>query len=369
MLDTAMHARLLDWYAASARDLPWRRTTDPYAIWISEAMLQQTRVETVESYWARFLDALPTVRELAMASEDRVLTLWSGLGYYRRARSLHAAAKVMVEGHDGAFPRTLEEALDLPGVGPYTAAAVLSIAFDAPLALVDGNVERVFARHFLIEERLGSAPLKREAWELARSLVPGSGAGTWNQALMELGATVCTPRAPGCTACPLAQSCGARLGSRVGELPLPKPKAETVDVALELAWIGQGARILLERRPTTGRMAGMWQLPTREVTRSGLFPPRWPVSLELGQQLGHLRHAITRHRIRAEVLLGRAPAELPEAWGWVSAERLADTPLTGMTSKALRTLDRGAATLPALQGVLSSLNPAPRPKPSSRSRA
>lgn len=329
---------LLSWYAGAKRDLPWRRTADPYAIWISEAMLQQTRVETVIAYWERFLEALPTVRDLALAEEEQVLALWSGLGYYRRARSLHAAAREIESSHAGVFPRDHAEALGLPGVGPYTAAAVLSIAYDAPLPLVDGNVERVFARHFLFEEPVGSPVLKRETWSLAGSLVPRAGAGTWNQALMELGATICTPRAPRCGSCPWSSSCLARSVGRAEELPTPKPKPALRDVELELAWIKEGARLLLERRPAEGRMGGMWQLPTRELTETELFPNRFGAHLGLGEELGSLRHGITTYRIQGRILMGHAPSQLPENWAWFPPSRLLEVPLTGMTKKALRKL-------------------------------
>jgi A/G-specific adenine glycosylase len=327
---------LLAWYEGAARDLPWRRTSDPYAIWISEAMLQQTRVETVIGYWTRFLEAFPTVGDLAAAEEETVLAAWSGLGYYRRARSLHAAAREVVERHGGAFPREHAAALALPGVGPYTAAAVLSIAHDASLPLVDGNVERVFARRFLLEEAAGSPGLQRAAWALAAHLVPAPFAGTWNQALMELGATVCTPRAPRCSECPWTRSCAARRADRAQELPAPKLKPAQRDVELELAWIHDGARLLLERRPQEGRMAGMWQLPTRELTATDLFPSRFGAHLGLGDELGRLRHGITSHRIQGRILAGRPPARLPVNWAWFPPGRLAELPLTGMTKKALR---------------------------------
>jgi A/G-specific adenine glycosylase len=335
----SLRRRLSAWYAAEARDLPWRRTRDPYGIWISEAMLQQTRVETVLEYWPRFLDRFPTLADLAAAEEDAVLARWSGLGYYRRARSLHAAARTIVGEHGGRFPRDHAAALDLPGVGPYTAAAVLSIAFDACLPLVDGNVERVLARYFLLEHPAGSGALERETWALAGALVPERGAGAWNQALMELGSTVCTPRAVRCGACPLARGCRARRTGRVSELPLPKPKPRTIEVELELAWISDSAgRVLLERRPRTGRMAGLWQLPTVELTASGLFPRVWAAPVELRDPVASLRHAITRHRIRAALRPAGLGGSPPPAWRWAGATQLGDLALTGMTKKALSTL-------------------------------
>jgi A/G-specific adenine glycosylase len=337
---------LLGWYRRNRRPLPWRETSDPYAIWVSEAMLQQTRVETVESYWTRFLERFPTVHELARADEEDVLALWSGLGYYRRARSLHAAAQVIVERHGGEFPRTRDELLALPGVGPYTAGAVLSIAFDLPEPLVDGNVGRVFARLFALEGTTGSSELQRDLWQLAGELVPREGAaGDWNQALMELGATVCTPRDPNCPACPLAEGCRARSAGRTAELPWPKPKVPSIEVALETVVVRDGDALLLERRPASGRMAGMWQFPTVERAgpggaHSGLFPSELPAGIrpESGAGLGGFRHGITRHRIRVELRSGRVSGRVREPLAWVPSERLGELPLTGMTKKTLRSL-------------------------------
>jgi A/G-specific adenine glycosylase len=230
----AFRRALPRWYRRHKRDLPWRRTRDPYAIWISEAMLQQTRVETVVSYWRRFLELFPNVATLAAADERDVLAAWSGLGYYRRARALHSAARAIVERHGGEFPSDANHVRELPGIGPYTAGAVLSIAFDQPEALVDGNVARVFCRLFELDAPHESPALKRELWNLARRLVPqDGGAGEWNQALMELGATICTPRSPSCASCPLERRCKASANGRVLELPRTKTRRAPIEVELE----------------------------------------------------------------------------------------------------------------------------------------
>ena len=311
-------------------------------------MLQQTRVETATDYWLRFMEALPTVRDLAAASEERVLGLWSGLGYYRRARALRAAAGVIVDRHGGAFPRTRAELMELPGVGPYTAGAVLSIAFDLPEPVVDGNVIRVLSRLFAVEGDVSRSAVTRELWALAGALVPrpeeGGGAGEWNQALMELGATVCHPRTPDCDACPVRADCTARREGRTAELPrLPRrPEPIAVELVAVLAW-KQGA-LLLERRPATGRMAGMWQLPTAERpgpsgTLSGLFPPGLPAGVAAGEELGSVRHAITRHRIRLTVCAPRTPPRVgrrADSPAWVPRDQLAELALTGMARKVLR---------------------------------
>lgn len=335
----SLRRRLCAWYRAERRDLPWRRTRDPYAVWISEAMLQQTRVEAVVDHWRRFLERFPDLPALAAADEDQVLAAWSGLGYYRRARSLRLAARAIVERHGGEFPRTRAEAEALPGVGPYTAGAVLSIAHDLPEALVDGNVVRVLARLFDLD--LLPPALERAVWDLARALVPDGDErpGEWNQALMELGATVCTPRAPRCLICPVARSCRARGAGTVDLRPRSAPRPTPVEVELELAWVEREGALLLERRPPGGRMAGLWQLPTRERSASELFPTDWPPGVVAGQvELMRLSHGITRHRIRGRVLEGRLEGGAREALEWWSPAELASLGLTGMTKKALSRL-------------------------------
>ena len=353
----ALRRELRAWYAAERRDLPWRRTQDPYAIWISEAMLQQTRVETVVDYWTRFLARFPTIEALAAAGEEEVMEAWSGLGYYRRARALRAAAAVLVAEHGGEFPREHEAALALPGIGPYTAGAVLSIAFDAPLALVDGNVERVFARVFELREHAASPALKRASWAYARELLPRTGSGDWNQALMELGALVCTPRAPRCPECPWRREC-ATAGEQANSLPLPRKKRDPIEVELEVRLARDGTRLLLERRPRGGRMAGLWEFPTIEREGpegglSGLFPATWAWG---GARAGAapsavLQHGITHHRIRAQVRPGRVRAvpdaglELPAGGelGWFDEQEVASRALTGMARKVLASLSSSPA--------------------------
>lgn len=331
--------KLSAWFVREKRDLPWRRTRDPYRIWISEAMLQQTRVETAIPYYLRFLETFPTVGALAGASEDAVLAAWSGLGYYRRARALRAAAQAVVERHAGSFPEEIEPLLELPGIGPYTAGAVASIAFGRREALVDGNVRRVLSRVFgePDEARIGS---------LARDLVPASDPGTWNQALMELGALVCTPREPRCERCPISGRCVARKEGRIAELPVPKARPSTIRVDVVVLAASRDGRWLLERRPPAGRMAGMWQMPTVDL-RGRLFEKSRPRGLREGEVLCEVRHTITRHRIRAVVkrasLVARTP---PSGTAWVEEERLPGIALTGMTRKCLSAILAAADTPP-----------------------
>ncbi len=253
--------RLLAHYDRAARDLPWRRTRDPYEIWVSETMLQQTRVATVLDRWPRFLAQFPDVRSLAGAREDQVLKAWEGLGYYARARSLYRAARVLVARYGATLPREVEALVALPGFGPYTAAAVASIAFGCPAAVVDGNVVRVVAR--LLDE--GGDVTRSAARERVRraadAFLPASRPGDWNQAVMDLGATVCVPRAPRCDVCPLADVCRARARGRAAALP-HRPARKPVphhDIAAGLVW--RGDRLLVARRPREGLLGGLWEFP------------------------------------------------------------------------------------------------------------
>lgn len=331
--------RLLEWFEREKRALPWRATRDPYAIWISEAMLQQTRVETVIPYWRRFLARFPTVRDLAAAAPEDVLASWSGLGYYRRARSLHEAARAIVARHHGDFPRSVAELRELPGIGPYTAGAVASIAFGEPAALVDGNVARVLARWFALDAPQESRGFRASTWERARELVAGvARPGAWNQALMELGAVVCTPRDPACERCPLARECRARSSDRVAELPRPKVRPTPIAVTLLVLVVRERGRVLVRERPGGGRMAGLIELPTIETSGGEHVAARSfsPLVLAELEELGNLAHAITRHRIRARVATGRlARGRVASPWRWISPEAIVAQASTGMTRKIL----------------------------------
>ncbi len=311
-------------------------------------MLQQTRVETVIPFYERFLERLPSVKDLARADEDEVLSLWSGLGYYRRARSLGAAARAIV-GRGGIFPDEREALLELPGVGPYTAAALLSIAFDRPEPLVDGNVARLFARFFGIEEKIDSQAGKRKLWELARRLVPpGPERGcvsprNFNQGVMELGALLCTPRVPRCSICPLRAACAARAEGREQDLPRAAPRRELSEVKLEVLIVRRGGRVLFVRRPSSGRMERMWELPTRELTGSGmvegnLWPVEFAVPLRPAQEIGFVRHAITHHRIRVAIRRGRLSSKarvVSARLRWVRPAEIDRLAVTGLSRKVL----------------------------------
>ncbi len=263
--------RLLTWFGAHQRDLPWRASRDPYRIWVAEVMLQQTRIAAVLPYYHRFLKTFPTVESLARAREEKVLQLWSGLGYYSRARNLHSAAKEITARHDGEFPRTLEAALALPGIGRYTAAAVLSIAYDQPLAVLDGNVARVLARLGAIRGDLRAPTRWRQLGDLAQTLLAASAPGDWNQALMELGETICTPQIPRCGLCPIARSCLARTRNLTREIPAPRRKRAPVKIRIAAAILRDPrGRTILVRDPGAHDdvlFSRMWQFPAVEVAR------------------------------------------------------------------------------------------------------
>jgi A/G-specific adenine glycosylase len=323
-------ALLLSWYAASRRDLPWRRTRDPYAIWISETMLQQTRVDTVIPYYERFLRALPTVATLAEAAEDQVLALWSGLGYYRRARMLHAAARQVARVHGGELPREAESLRELEGVGAYTAGAVASIAFGQRAPVVDGNVARVLARLFAIDEGVKSARGTARLWELARDLVSNDGPaaddpGAWNQALMELGATVCLPRTPRCGECPVSAHCAAHRDGIESELPRSVPRKPAREVFRVAVVLVSANAVLLARRRPGALFGGLWEPPGVEGALDTLRDSLGIEAVRL-EAAGELTHILSHRRLRVEVHRGRLgrrrrfPAPGPE---YDVAERVA----------------------------------------------
>jgi A/G-specific adenine glycosylase len=299
--------KLLDWYGRNARDLPWRATRDPYRIWISEIMLQQTRVAAVIPYYTKFLVRFPNVASLARASEPNLLSAWSGLGYYARARNLQRAAQQIAA--SGTFPREYESLRRLPGVGEYTAAAIASIAFGLPYAVVDGNVRRVLSR--LVCGVVEPATLAEELLDRERP-------GDFNQALMELGATLCLPREPGCAVCPVSSLCEARRQGRQAEFPVRAPRLKTVRVARTLVVAERGGCVLL------GARAGFWELPDADVLKPAT----------LGAKLGEFRHSITNHNYTVGVVEARV-ARVPRGFAWVAERDFDGMPLTTMTRKAL----------------------------------
>src|SRR5579863_10518066 len=307
----AFQQRLLGWFDQHKRDLPWRRDRDPYRIWLSEIMLQQTRVAAVIDHYERFLRRFPSLEKLASAREASVLAVWSGLGYYRRARMLHAAAKKVVKEHRGKLPRKAEDLRALPGIGRYTAAAIASIAFDEPVAVVDGNVERVLQR--VDGENIAGEDLWRAAGDLLSRQRPGD----FNQAMMELGATVCLPREPQCLLCPVSDLCTTR-----GELPRLGNRARQTRREIQYALACRDGAIFIIKRPKTATlMPGMWELP--EINGDATIPP-WLT----------LRHSITVTDYLVRVTQGLPPDGVDGRW--VRKSRVTALPLTGLTRKILR---------------------------------
>jgi A/G-specific adenine glycosylase len=293
-------ARLIAWHGRHGRhDLPWQQSSEPYPIWISEVMLQQTQVTTVIPYYRRFLQRFPDIATLAAGSLDAVLTQWSGLGYYTRARNLHRAAQAIARDHDGRFPADFEAVRALPGVGRTTAAAICVFAYGERRAILDGNVKRVLTRHFGIPGYPGDRAVEAALWTTAESLLPNEEIGTYTQALMDLGAGVCTRRTPGCAACPLVPDCVAYAGGLVDTLPTPKPRRtppqrETVMLVLEHA-----GRVLLERRPETGIWGGLWCLPecAADDELEALCRSRFGACVETASALAEVAHGFTHFRL------------------------------------------------------------------------
>jgi A/G-specific adenine glycosylase len=356
--------KLLPWFARNARDLPWRRTRDPYAIWVSEIMLQQTQVKTVLPYWERWMRALPNITALAGARQEKLHKLWEGLGYYTRVRNLQQAARLVIERHGGAFPEQYDDVLDLPGVGPYTAGAICSIAFNQPRPILDGNVVRVLSRVFGIDGNPREARTRARLWRIAEELVvaaapQGKGkqrsSSAFNQSLMELGALVCTPRRPQCEECPLLDHCVAYRDNRVQDLPCPGPRPRATPRWFVAFVARHGNRFLVRQRPAGVVNAHLWEFPNVELAANGSDAPpptprvrcarfsvsvapnslkaghrAAPASAELAraahrslglrpdafQPLCTIRHSITRYRITLSVFrvtvrfaAGTAPAK------------------------------------------------------------
>jgi len=324
---------LLRWFRKARRPLPWRRTRDAYPIWVSEVMLQQTTVATVIPYYERFIERFPTVESLARAGEDEVVALWSGLGYYSRARNLRMAAATVVERHAGRFPKDLETAMTLKGVGRYTGSAVTSIAYGTCAAVVDGNVRRVLSR---LHAQRGLSDAR--AQELASDLLSPRFPGDWNEAMMELGATICTPAAPRCEVCPASKGCQGR--DRPQHWSEGKPRRPTVRTRVDMVLVKGAGRILLTRTPAGELMQGLYELPNHGLpARTGGhtdLPEKYPGLDIEPQPIATVRHAMTHHRIEAHVFLGRL--RNPKAVGDLSffpLSGLNDVPIGALTRKAL----------------------------------
>ncbi|MBV8061264.1 MAG: A/G-specific adenine glycosylase [Alphaproteobacteria bacterium] len=335
--------RLLEWYDHHRRILPWRAlpgaTPDPYHVWLSEIMLQQTTVATVGPYYQAFIKKFPTLQALAKAPEEDVLRLWSGLGYYRRARNLHACARQVVQEHKGVFPSDEKALLGLPGVGTYTAAAIRAIAYDRPANVVDGNVERVVARYLRLTKPMPSA--KNLLRQKAATLLPAARHGDYAQALMDLGATICTPRSPKCTLCPLQQDCAVAGKAAAEKLPRREAqKAKPLRYGAAFLIINRAGDIAIRRRGDEGLFAGLWEVPSTawhegKPKTPAIYVREAPCKAKWQWLTGEVRHVFTHFDLRLQVTVARV-AKLPKGYRWCAPENMKDEALPSLMHKIVR---------------------------------
>lgn len=347
MMETAspnpslLRKHLLAWYRKNKRDLPWRRTSDPYRILVSEIMLQQTQVDTVIPYYHRFLKTFPTVAKLSKSPEQKVLKLWEGLGYYSRARNLHRAVKEVQKCFSGKVPDTIDKLESLPGIGRYTAGAVASIAFGRRVPIVDGNVKRVLCRLFAIEEDPSKSPVETQLWELAESLVPLKSPGDFNQAMMEFGATLCRPRNPSCRPCPLKKTCKAKQLGIQADLPRKTAGKPIPKIRMRVAVIESKEGFLMGPRPDDGLLAGLWAFPEfewKEIPKEKTFRKKIERTLKLktdpGLPLEPVVHTYSHRRITYYPrLFLSSKGNPPKPWSWVSTHKIKDHPLPNAMKK------------------------------------
>jgi len=328
---SGMQRALLAFYRKHKRDLPWRRTTDPYAIWVSEIMLQQTQVQTVAPRFGQFLQQFSTVAALAAADESAVCEAWAGLGYYRRARHLHKAARVIIADHDGVLPTTAAELRHLPGIGAYTAAAIASIAFGETIAAVDGNLVRVLSRVFALSGRADDPALVARVRDQAERLVQSARPGDINQALMDIGATICRADGADCAPCPLRETCSAHAEGRPLHYPGKKKPTARKALPVAFAWIERAGQVLLEQRPLDGLWPGLWQLPSAEGHAAKAM-----LGKRLGEKVGpalvRVSHTLSHRDVTATVYRSTAAASAGQRW-WRNP---LSAPLSGLARKAIQ---------------------------------
>jgi A/G-specific adenine glycosylase len=357
--NTALHTALIDWFETHKADLPWRRTKDPYAIWLSEIMLQQTQVATVVPYYQRFVDRFPTVQALANAPLDDVLKLWEGLGYYSRARNLHRAAQMVVEKFGGEFPRSADELQKLPGVGRYTAGAVASFAFGQDVPVLDGNVIRILTRLYNIEDDVTQSATKRALWELSEEILPAGQAASWNEGLMELGRRICTPRSPQCASCPIANHCQARREGVQAQRPVKSPKAKIphYDVTAGVIRRDDG-RFIIAQRPHDGMLGGLWEFPGGKRESGESLPDclrreiqeELGIDIRVGPQIATVKHAYSHFRITLFVFECEHVSGEPQAiecadWAWVTLDDLGRYAFPATDQQIISVLHQGGGQL------------------------
>lgn len=350
---------LIAWFEENKEDLPWRRTADPYAIWLSEIMLQQTQVKTVIPYYDRFLERFPSVDLLASAPLDEVLKLWEGLGYYSRARNLHRTARLVVREFGGQFPSEVDDLLKLPGVGRYTAGAISSLAFGLDAPLLDGNVIRVLTRLFDIEDDISRPETKRALWQRAELLLPPGRAGAWNEGLMELGRRVCTPRNPGCAGCPLLDHCLAAQRGAQHERPVRPPRKRTphYDVTAGVIWNDDG-QVLIAQRREEDMLGGLWEFPGGKREPGETLPEclsreireELGIGIAVGSQITTIQHAYTHFRITLYVFTCKHLEGEPQAiecagFAWVTLDEFDRYAFPSTDQKIITALRNGGGQL------------------------
>jgi A/G-specific adenine glycosylase len=348
----SLRRRLLKWYRDHARDLPWRKSCDPYRVWLSEVMLQQTQVATVREYFEQFVAALPDVRQLAAADERQVLRLWEGMGYYRRARQLHAAAKEIVSQRGGEFPSDVGELMNLPGIGRYTAGAIASIAFGRRAPILEANTSRLFSRLICFQGDPSNADGQRLLWRTSEEILPHKNVAEFNQALMELGSLVCTPAEPRCAECPLSGLCGARARGLQREIPPPKARKEYTELREAAVVLRHRGRVLMRQCGTDERWAGLWDFPRFSLEAEGPLFAADEIAEKVLRQTGircipgplikRLRHGVTRFRItldcyEATYAGGRARSASGVPVRWIKRDELEHLPFS-TTGRKLATL-------------------------------
>ncbi|HSP22009.1 MAG TPA: A/G-specific adenine glycosylase [Planococcus sp. (in: firmicutes)] len=339
---------LISWFAVEKRDLPWRRTADPYQIWISEIMLQQTRVDTVIPYYKRFVEKFPTLNDLANAEEEVLLKQWEGLGYYSRARNLQAGVKEVAEKYNGIVPSTRKDISSLKGVGPYTAGAVLSIAFGIPEHAVDGNVMRVLSRILLVEEDIAKPKTRKTFEDAVMEIISHENPSFFNQGLMELGALICTPTSPKCLLCPVREQCGAFHEGRQHELPVKTKAKKSKQLHYAMLVIRSGETVLMEKRPESGLLANMWQFPMVEMGGAVLpedleehLSENFKGTVENTEQITSFKHVFSHLTWNVDGFIAQGDGLIvPSHMKWVTAEELELLPVAGPVRKMKEALQQ-----------------------------
>jgi A/G-specific adenine glycosylase len=347
---SAFAPRLLAWYRAHARILPWRGLSDAYAIWVSEIMLQQTRVETAIPYFHHWMRRFPTIKDLAEASERDVLRLWEGLGYYSRARNLHKAAKIIIEKYDGQLPHDLNALHQLPGIGQYTMGAIASIAFGMDVPALDGNIRRVFARVFNVEAPADSPSGEKILWDLVTKHLPEGIAGDYNQALMDLGAMVCLPKKPSCLICPVKGLCEARREGIQDQRPVLRPKKKTPHYILASVVVVKNGHVLLAKRPSYGLLGGTWEFPNGRVNGdpfaelSGILRESYHLKIRRKDSLGVVTHAYSHFKVTVHVFRGEyVSMSKNRNLKWVTYQSLDGLPMGKVNRRITHLLPRHAS--------------------------